>query len=390
MNVLSWSYCFPNAHQPTWGVFVEQRLAALNRKVDLQVVAPTPYFPLLTRLHGRSLPHRENWHGLTVHRPRFFYIPAICKSLDGWFYGRGLTAWLKQFRQQWRPDVLDAHFVWPDGVGVAYLARKLKLPYIITLRGKIYPCLEIPSQRRQCAQALIGAAAVISVSSPMADEARKLGVPDERLFVIPNGVDLRHFAPRNKMDARRQLGLPLDKPLIVAVAHLKAAKGHGELIRALQQLDNDVHLVIVGGEVVSGYRRELERLSLTLGVLQRVILADRQAYDKIPLYLNAADVSVLASYREGCPNVVLESLACGTPVVATRVGAVEDLMAVPRDGQIVPPRDAEALAAAIKQVFSATKRADYHVAAGAVKSWDAVAEQVQMVFNNTLQRPITC
>ncbi len=380
MKVLSLSYCFPNALQPTWGVFVEQRLAALSRRAELQAVSPIPWFPLLSRRGGKSLPEKEIWRGLTVHRPRFFYIPAVFKSLDGWFYGRGLARWLKHLCRQWRPDILDAHFVWPDGVGVAHLARQLSIPYTITLRGKIYPCLEVPSQRRQCAEALIGAAAVISVSSPMADEAHKLGVPHERLFVIPNGVDTQRFTSRDKIDTRKQLGLLLDKPLVAAIAHLKPTKGQGELVRAMQQLDKDVHLVLIGGEAVRGYSRELEQLCVSWGIRQRVIFAGCQPYDKIPLYFSAADVSVLASYREGCPNVVLESLACGTPVVATRVGAVADLMAVPQDGQIIPPRDADALAAGLKKVLEDVKQPGYRVTAQAVKTWDTVAQQVYNIF----------
>jgi glycosyltransferase involved in cell wall biosynthesis len=280
--------------------------------------------------------------------------------------------------------LLDAHFIWPDGVGVYHLARQLGMPYVITLRGKIYPCLEVPSMKRQCAEALRAAAAVISVDSAMADIAVQLGTPRARVHVIPNGVDLEFFRPREKAAARRELGLPLDGRLLVTVAHLKRTKGHDEVIQALAQLPPDVHLVIVGGEAVRGYRQQAERLIDRLGLGRRVTLAGKQPYDRVPLYLSAADATVLASYREGCPNVVLESLACGTPVVATRVGAVPDLVTSNLNGAIVPVKDPSAMAAAIADMLSKSWSPAAVRSSPSVRSWDDVAADVLRVFEGIL------
>lgn len=120
------------------------------------------------------------------------------------------------------------------------------------------------------------------------------------------------------------------------------------------------------------------------GVEERLILPGRRAYDLIPLYYSAADASVLASYREGCPNAVLESLACGTPVVATDVGAVPDILPKPYCGQIVPPRQVEPLQQAMQQVLDTPWQAQTVRAASAVRSWDQVAEEVMQVFGKVL------
>ncbi len=417
MRVLSFSYCFPHAAAPTWGVFVERRLAALARRpgVDLQVVAPVPNFPLVTRWRRGVVPACEQWHGLTVYRPRFFCVPGVLKSLDAKLYARGVgkklgagswkleagkvltpmidCASASQFpisdlptpssqllAAGYRPDVLDAHFIWPDGVAVSLLARRLGLPYVITLRGKIYPCLEVPWQRRQCAEALRGAAAVMSVDERMAQIARELGAAPDRVSVVPNGVDLTRFRLADRYEARRQLGLPEQGRLLVTVAHLGVRKGHREAITALARLPEDVRLLLVGGGLTRGDANRLRRLAETLGVGQRLLLAGVQSADRVPDYFAAADVGLLASYREGCPNAVLECLACGRPVVATDVGAVPDLIEPGRNGQIVPVRDVEALTAALQKVLDRTWEPEEVRHSPAVRSWDDVAGEVQKVL----------
>lgn len=423
MKLLSFSYCFPHAAAPNWGVFVERRLAALGRRpgVELQVVSPVPSFPLVTRWRRGVVPACEQWHGLVVHRPPFFCLPGLFKSLDARFYARGARRWLESRCQVGercqvsgdrcqegergglarlsaranapltpdtcnltpsigRPDVLDAHFIWPDGVAVSLLARRLGLPYVITLRGKIYPCLEVASQRRQCAEALRGAAAVMSVDRRMADVACELGAAPDRVSVIPNGVDLERFRLADRQAARRRLGLPVQGRLLVTVAHLGVRKGHREALAALARLPEDVRLLLVGGGLQRGDADGLRRLAGTLGVGQRLLLAGVQPPERIPDYFAAADVGLLASYREGCPNAVLECLACGRPVVATDVGAVPDLIEPGRNGEIVPVRDVEALTAALSKVLDREWDDDAIRRSPAVRSWDDVAGEVHQLI----------
>lgn len=387
MRVLSFSYCYPNQSRRTWGVFVQQRLAALAERVELQVASPAPSFPVLSYFRPWPGPAREKWQGLEVHRPRFFCVPGLLKDLDGRFYARSLHKWLAGLAETWRPDVLDAHFVWPDGVGVSLLARRLGLPYAITLRGKLYPCLKIPSQKQQCADALRSAGAVICVSGKLADEARQLGADPGRVHVIPNGVDREHFYPQDKAQARKHLGLPADGRLLVTVAHLGPRKGHREAIRALASLPDDVRLVLVGGPGLGGGGAELTALADSLGLHGRVLIAGPQPYEKVPLYFCAADASVLASYREGCPNVVLESLACGTPVVASDVGAVADLIAPGVNGQVVPAREVEPLAEGLRAVLDASWSPEQVSNSPSVRTWRDVAERVHGVLTTVLDSP---
>lgn len=387
MNLLSFSYCFPHAAAPTWGVFVQQRLAAMARRADLQVVSPVPTFPLLARLRGTPGPVEGAWDGMTVHRPRFFYFPGVLKSLDARLYAAGVHRRLARVVDEFKPDILDAHFIWPDGVAVGRLAKKLGISYTITLRGKLYPCLNSPSQKRQCAEALRNAAAVISVDRRMADVARELGAADDRLHVIPNGVDLAHFQLGDQAAARSELQLPADARLLVSVAHLGERKGHCETVRALSRLPEDVQLILVGGDSAahSGGKQQLIELADSLGVRERVLFVGKQPYELIPRYFQAANASVLASWREGCPNVVLESLACGTPVVATDVGAVPMMIEDGRNGRIVPVRDPERLAEAIRTVLDSDMSPEQMRSSPSVRSWDDIAGDVLDVFEQAVR-----
>ena len=360
-------------------MFVYQRLTALSQLEDLKVCSPVPWFPVLKKNTGSR--DALKWHDLDVYRPGFFYFPGFFKDADARFYARGLKKWLKKLCETWRPDILDAHFIWPDGVAVALLAKELNIPYVITLRGKIYECLKSKSQTRQCAEALQGAAAVISVSSRMAEAAIKLGAPADRIHIITNGVDLKCFYPRNRDDCRKQLGLPVQGKLLVTVAHLGHRKGHHEMIKALAGLPDDVRLVIVGGPAQGGTSEILLEVARKARVEDRLILPGQQPYELIPLYFSAADASVLASYREGCPNAVLESLASGIPVIAADVGAVPDILPVPEVGRIVPAQKIEPLREAVTEVLNCSWNTADVVRDSGVRDWQQIAEDVKTVFH---------
>ena len=222
MKVLSFSSCFPSSAAPTDGIFVFERLSAVAASASVEVVHPAPACPLIGAVGARRAAEGHGLIGdLVVHHRRYRYLPGLLKRFDGYFYYRGLFRWVAERCRRDRPDLLDAHFAWPDGVGVSLIARRLGLPYVVTLRGTINPRYRKGCFRVRLGEALRAAAAVISVSGPMAEIAVELGVEPGNVHVIPNGVDGRTFRLIDRAEARRRLGLPADRPLVVCVGSLK-------------------------------------------------------------------------------------------------------------------------------------------------------------------------
>ncbi len=386
MRILSFSTCFPSSVDPDRGIFVYNRLAALAKLAQLEVVHPVGKF-LWHDAFAVPKAASEQFGKLTVYHPRFFYIPGVLKHLDAGFYAQSLRPWLKKhIDRHGRPDVMDVHFEWPEAVGCGLLARQFNLPYTVTLRGVINSRIKNPIMRPLIVEALQQADAVISVSDEMAELAISHGVPREKCTVIPNGVTLDAFYPIPRKQALAALKLDPARRYIVCVAGIRPSKGLTELVEATARLGEDVHTLIVG-EVGSAreYAGQLAALAEKLGCSSRFTLVGAQPHEKVPIYLNAASVSVLASHVEGCPNAVLEALGCGVPVVATSVGQIGKMIEPGRNGLIVPVGDSAALARAIGEALGREWSAQEISHSPAVVSWDDVARHVMAVMQKVTE-----
>jgi glycosyltransferase involved in cell wall biosynthesis len=200
------------------------------------------------------------------------------------------------------------------------------------------------------------AAGIITVAHALKDKLVALGVPAERVEVLRNGVDLQLFRPVDREDWRRRLGFR--RTTLLSVGNLVPIKGHDLAIRALRLLP-EMELVIIGN---GPERAALGTLARQSGVSDRVIFAGVMAQEDLRHCFGAADALVLASSREGWANVLLESMACGTPVVASSVGGTPEVVTAPEAGLMMAERTPEALADAVRRLFehypdrSATRR----------------------------------
>jgi glycosyltransferase involved in cell wall biosynthesis len=331
MRVMSFTTVFPSAVQPRHGLFVLERLRHCAALAEIRVVAPHPF-------HLRPAPPgREAIGGLEVEHPTFWYMPRYGKSLDGLLLHASALGTARRLQRRFDFDVIDAHFGYPDGFAAVLLGRSLGRPVVVTLRGTEPLVAAADARRRRAlAWALRNADRLIAVSHPLAEGARALmaeyGPADTAppVEVIANGVDTMRFAPGCRSQARQALGLPAEGRLLVSVGHLSPRKGFQRVLRVLPEVMRaapDLRFAIVGGrgaEPDNG--EELRRLAAEAGLQGRVIFAGPRSPDEIATWLQAADLFVLASDHEGCPNVVWEALACGVPVVATRVGEVERMV----------------------------------------------------------------
>lgn len=380
--MLLFSSVFPNTAQPHHGVFVRERMRGLMSGVEpseaeVQVVAPTPWFPFVSGLRPGFrpvVPREEVQDGIRVLHPRYLSVPGILKCLDGAFLFLSTLPTLIRLRKAFPFEAIDAHFIYPEGLAAVLHGRVFRVPVLITLRGMLPLLVRYRLRRPQLRFALRRAARLIAVSGSLKEDAVREGVAPSRVRVIENGIDPALFAPMDRLEARRSLGLPEDGPLLVSVGTLAPRKGFHLVMEAMAGLRPDLRFAIVGGAGAEGAMEpELRSLAARLGLQDRVIFAGPRGRRELAAWYNAADLFVLASAHEGCPNVVLEALACGTPVVATPVGNVPELI---EGVGIVAERQLTALASAISEALSREWDRDAVHASIGSRTWEAVGREV--------------
>ncbi|HEY4080401.1 MAG TPA: glycosyltransferase family 4 protein [Burkholderiaceae bacterium] len=359
LRLLTFTTLFPSSVRPGHGIFVETRLRELMKsgQVESRVVAPVPWFPSRNPRFGSyariaATPAREARNGLDVLHPRYLLAPKIGMIMAPLTLALGARAAIRRLIEEgFDFDVIDAHYFYPDGVAAALLGWHFKKPFTITARGSdlnLIPRFRLP--RRMMQWAASKAAALIGVCAALVDVLRGWRLSEAKLHVMRNGVDLERFQPLPREDMRRQLGLGA-APVLLSVGNLVELKGHKLLVQALARLlpeYPDAQLVIIGE---GPERAGLEQLARDLGVQDRLRLTGALPNTELSRWYSAADLSVLASSREGWANVLLESMACGTPVVATDVGGSAEVMGDSIAGVLVRQRDPESLAQAMLQLL---------------------------------------
>ncbi len=357
MRVLTLSSLFPGAAAPRHGTFVRERMRAFRDRTGagVKVVSPVPWFPrgVPSRKYAAfaRAPRRETVDGFDVHRPRYAMIPKVGVPLQGILYELGVRGTVKRLLREWDFDLLDVHYAYPDGFAGALLAHRLRKPMVLTVRGTDVNHLpDLKATRDQVRFALEKADRVVAVSAALAECAVAAGATSEKTVVLRNGVDPERFRPVDRDACRAALGVPADAAVLVSVGFLVPRKGHDLTIRAVASLPEGArpHLLIAG----DGPEEErLRALIAELGVADRVRLLGPVEHGALSEVFSAADLSVLASSREGWPNVLLESMACGTPVVATAVHGSPEVVRDRTVGRLVEERTVEALAAAIRDAL---------------------------------------
>lgn len=355
-RVLLFSSLYPSSVRPTYATFVDTRLREVLSQdaIEARVVAPVPWFPSTAARFGEyalfaRTPARETRNGIDVQHPRYAHLPKVGMSMAPLAMALGAVPALRRLRAEgFDFDLIDAHYYYPDGVAAALLARWFDRPLAITARGSDINLLaQYAAPRAWMRWASRVASASIAVSSALADRMSALGVPADRISVLRNGVDLTRFRPLPQAQARSMLGWP-DAPTLIAVGNLLENKGQHLAIQALAALPG-FRLHIVGG---GPQAKALAELAAQIGVTDRVRFFGSVAQDELALHYSAADALVLASSREGAPNVVLEAMACGVPVVATAVGGIPEVMSPPITGALLAERTADALAVAVRGLWS--------------------------------------
>ena len=387
MKILTFSTLFPNAEKPGHGIFVETRLRHLvaSGQVEARVVAPVAWFPSSHPRFGSyakqaRVPRHETRHGLQVAHPRYPVVPKVGMTVAPLLLAQAVKpAIARLIDEGYDFDLIDAHYFYPDGVAAAMLARHFNKPLVITARGSditLLPQYALP--RRMIQWAARRADAVITVCNALRDEVVALGVDAGRVTSLRNGVDLQLFQP-----VERPAGGTFT---LLTVGHLVPVKAQELIIGALPLLPG-VRLVVAGDGPNRGM---LENLARELKVVERVSFLGAVPQAQLREHYGRADALVLASSREGWANVLLESMACGTPVVASRVYGTPEVVAAPEAGVLMAERSPQGVADAVNALRAAypDRAATRRYAEGF--SWDDTTAGQLRVFQDVLARRMGC
>jgi len=392
-RLIVYSSLFPSAAAPQAGIFIRERMFRVAKHLPIVIVAPQAWSPIdwlirLLRPGFRPVaPAHEVMDGIEVHRPRWLSLPGVAKRFDGWLMWRGTERCVRRIHARFRATAIDAHFLYPDGWAATRIASRLGLPCTITLRGSKDEWLIGTDREPMLVQAMQRATHLIAVSAALkANVAVKLGIAPDKVTVIGNGVDLGRFGPVDKVEARERLGLPVDATVLIGVGNLVPLKGFQRvipLLPALRERFPGLRFLIVGGGASQGdMRAELETLARQQGVHDIVQFCGRQPHEALKWYYGAADLFAQATEMEGWSNVFLEAMACGLPVVTTRVGGNPEVVADPAVGELVDWWDADAFREAIARGLSRQWDREALMAYARANTWDRRVDELVELFDS--------
>lgn len=343
---------FPSRREAERGSYNLSQLRALRSGgLSFEVLASRAWFPVVRgRFAAGRTAASEEIEGFSTFFPRVLYLPLSRGAVNGWLYAQSLRRLLVRRVLSFEPGFLWSSFAFPDGVGLGRLAAELGLPHVMTVVGSdLNLNLGRPARRAALTRCVMNARLVLAKSRALSDSLIALGVPPEKVVVDYNGVDTRVFRPGVRAEACLRVGAAVAPRRILFVGSLVPVKNVPVLLGAFDRLvrrsnGTPLELVLVGdGFLHPSLLREVGQR----GLGGAVRFLGVRPHGDIATWLAASDVLCLPSRAEGVPNVVLEALAGGRPVVASAVGGIPEVHPGAVAGALVPPDDEEALAAAL-------------------------------------------
>jgi len=382
---------------PHFKVFIKDQVTNIKPYVkEVTILMPTPSFsrivlklPYLERYFRFLRLAAESYNDLQGYRhfcPKYFTLPVdVLRRRNCYLAAESCVSVLSKNNVDF--NLMHAHFLENGFIG-ARLKNLYEKPLVVTAHGgDVYDLPFRDHWYNSLARfVLTEADQVITVCKFNAEKLLSLGVSSNKLHVIPNGYDERLFKPIPAAKAREKLGLPQNKKILLSVGNLVDVKGHAYLIGTISLVlrkRKDVLLIIVG----SGPLKELLQSMVKKYRLEdHVMLAGGRRHEEIPIWMNASDIFILPSLQEGFPTVIPEAMACGKPVVATKVGGVPEAIYSDELGILVPPKDSESLSWAILEVLD--RKWDPNIILEHAKkySWSELAKQILLTYRKALNK----
>ena len=377
MDVLTITTLYPNELEPRHGIFIKNRLLALDKLEGFKrkVIAPVPHCPPLRKIFKKyqkyeALPDYENQDGIDVYHPKYMTLPGGHFFDNSGSMAKAAEEVIEQiYDDQNSFDLVDGQFLYPDGVAASLVAKAHQKPLILTARGSdVNYWMEDKKAREKILQTIDYAFKVICVSKALKDALLSYGVDEQKLVVIYNGVDPECFNTKVEIN-------PLREEYYLTVGNLVPLKGHHITLNTFFEMPKQRLIMVGNGE----QRYDLKKQAKDLGILGRVQMIKHLDQKKLAEFYAGATASILMSSMEGMPNVVLESLAVGTPVVATNVGGIPEVIN-DQNGILLKERDEHNLLNALGKIKN--MKWDREKIAETVKDfrWHDVAEKQYSIY----------
>jgi glycosyltransferase involved in cell wall biosynthesis len=374
---------FPSSAEPWQGRSAYQTLRVLAREADVRVFYPNAKYPAWLKPRSRiyeSLDPSYSPLDVAVSYCDYPALPLVSRPFNGWMAARVLLPHVRAFA----PDLIFSIFLYPDGYAALRIGQALFVPVVAMGIGSDIHSIGDRISAIHTRTLLREVDFLVAVSDDLRKQAVAMGAPPEKTRAIVNGCDLSVFRVQDRREAREKLHIDPTSEAVVYIGRMDIKKGLRELVEAAAALHPQrpkMHVYLVGA---GPDRRLIESAIQTASATNYIHAMPACSFDDVAVWMAAADLVTLPSYMEGCPNAVLEALACGRPVVATRVGGIPEIMS-DACGRLVPPRDPAALASALASVLDRIWDAAAISALGS-RSWTTVAAELLDVFESLVPK----
>lgn len=402
MNLLVISSRFPNRIQKQFGIYVYELLKELSHYNNIQVLCPvsltppidllketiqTPYSIINYYKTLNQIPKFDNYKGIPVRYIKHFYLPKkIAQFTEGFILYAKLLPIVYNMRSHFKFDIIHGHFAFPEGLAAYLLGKTFGVPSVIHCHGS-----EITTdlgknyiQTKLTVYALTHADFKFAVSNDIRNKILEYTDLNGSLKVVTNGVNINKFYPKGKNSARKHLGLPLNQRIILFVGNLFNVKGVNYLIDAMEEIklqEQEIRLYIIGDGIL---KEALIRKVRKLNLENIIFFSGSISHNKVPIWMSAADLFILPSLSEGWPSVLPESFACGTPVVASRIGGIPEMINSDNYGYLTNPRDSHDIAQKIIKALNKSWDRDALIQRAKECSWEKIAKNIQNVYENLI------
>lgn len=370
---------FPSSAEPWQGRSAYQTLRVLAREAEVRVFYPNAAYPSWLKPRSRSYDRLDASYSPPDVKVSYYDYPAlplISRPFNGWMAARALLPRVRSFV----PDLIFSYFLYPEGYAALEIGKVLSVPVVARSMGSDINRIGDPISAMHTRTVLREADFLVMVSDDLRKKAVAMGALPAKVRTIVNGCDLSMFHVRDRLEARDKLRIDPASEAVVYIGRMDVKKGLRELAEAATALHHQrprLHVYMVGE---GPDRPILEGAIQSRSADSYVHMLHGCASEEVAIWMAAGDLVTLPSYMEGCPNVVLEALACGRPVVATNVGGIPEIMS-DQCGCLVPPRDPAELARALASVLDRTWDAKA-ISAHRSRGWETVAAELLEIFES--------